>query len=47
MHLTEDEFRSTMARFGGSESRDLLSDLLNGITLTEDKINAIRNIINN
>ncbi len=47
MHLTEDEFRITMTRFAGSESKDLLSELLAGTTLTEDKINAIKNIINN
>lgn len=47
MHLTEDEFRSTMTRFAGSESKDVLSEILAGTTLTEDKINAIKNIINN
>lgn len=47
MHLTEDEFRSTMTRFAGSESKDVLSELLAGTTLTVDKINAIKNIINN
>ena len=47
MHLTEDEFRNTMVRFAGAESKDLLTELLAGTTLTEDKINAIRKIINN
>lgn len=47
MHLTEDEFSSTMARFTGSDSKDILTELLSGTKLTEDKLNAIRKIINN
>ena len=47
MHLTDDEFSSTMARFTGSDSKNILTELLSGTTLTEDKLNAIRKIINN
>lgn len=47
MHLTEDEFITTMARFTSTESTDVLSELLTKANLSDDKINAIKNIINN
>ncbi|MBR6568478.1 MAG: tyrosine-type recombinase/integrase [Clostridia bacterium] len=47
MHLTEDEFNTTMMRFTKSESTDFLSSLLSATNLSADKINAIKNIINN
>lgn len=48
MHLTEDEFAYTFARFTGSKSSgDALTELLLKSNLPEDKLNAIKNIINN
>ena len=47
MHLTDDEFNTTMMRFTKSESTDFLSSLLSATNLSADKINEIKNIINN
>ena len=46
MHLTEDEFATTMARFTSTESTDVLVELLSKINLDENQINEIKNIIN-
>lgn len=48
MHLTDDEFSTTLLRFTGNTTvAGALTDLLLKSDLTEDKLNAIKNIINN
>lgn len=48
MHLTEDEFAYTFSRFAkDATSADALTELLLKANLPEDKLNAIKNIINN
>lgn len=47
MHLTKEEFDTTMARFTNNETTDAFAELLSKVNLSEEKINAIKNIINN
>lgn len=48
MHLTEEEFAYTFSRFSkDATSADALTQLLLKANLPEDKLNAIKNIINN
>lgn len=48
MHLTEEEFAYTFSRFNkDATSADALTQLLLKANLPEDKLNAIKNIINN
>ena len=47
MHLTKEEFDTTMARFTNNETTDTFAELLSKVNLSEEKINAIKNIINN
>ena len=47
MHLTEDEFRNTTARFANTSNNITLTELLANANLSVDKINAIKNIIVN
>lgn len=48
MHLTEAEFAATLSKFTADKTKtNILTELLSSSNLTEEKITAIKNIINN